>query len=209
MEALCSLVHGDLGQQEQTLKDRSETEGLISAVVCRSASGKQNSPDLHLTEAHSEWDVRWTPWWSYNECKQIPLELTKDQIAEGKKIELQKFAERGVYEVVDRSEVELNPESVMLSAKWVITNKGTVECPKPKARLVAREFVSDAIDRDTLFSGTPGLSIARSLISRAATLRSSAKKFQIMLLDVTAAFLYGFSERWRFPKKTPPQRTLV
>ena len=197
-----NLVHGDLGQQEQTLKDRSETEGLISAVVCRSASGKQNSPDLHLTEAHSEWDVRWTPWWSYNECKQIPPELTKDQIAEAKKIELQKFAERGVYEVVDRSEVELNPESVMLSAKWVITNKGTVKYPKPKARLVAREFVSDAIDRDTLFSGTP----ARSLISRAATLRSSAKKFKIMLLDVTAAFLYGFSERPLFmeiPKEDP------
>ena len=68
-----------------------------------------------------------------------------------------------------RARAELNPESVMLSAKWVITNKGTVECPKPKARLVAREFASDAIDRDTLFSGTPGLSIARSLISRAAT----------------------------------------
>ena len=63
----------------------------------------------------------------------------------------------------------------MLSAKWVITNKGTVECPKPKARFVALEFVSDAIDRETLFSGTPGLSIGRSLIWRAATLRSSGK----------------------------------
>ena len=122
------------------------------------------------------------------------------------RVELQKFAERGVYEVADRSEAELNPESVMLSAKWVITNKGTVECPKPKARLVARDFVSDTINRDTLFSGTPGLSIARSLILRAATLRSSAKKFKIMLLDVTAAFLYGFSERQLFmeiPKEDP------
>ena len=82
----------------------------------------------------------WTPWWSYNACKQVPPELTKDQITKAKKVELQKFAERGVYEVVDRSEAELNPESVMLSAKWVITNKGAVECPKPKARLVAREF---------------------------------------------------------------------
>ena len=110
----------------------------------------------------------------YNVCKQVPPELTKDQITVAKKVE-QKFAERGVYGVVDRSEAELNPESVMLSAKWVITNKGTVECPKAKARFVAREFASDAIDRDTLFSGTPGLSIARSLISRAATLRSSGR----------------------------------
>ena len=166
---------------------------MTSAVMCRSSSGKQNSADSHLTEAHSEWDVRLTPWWSYNVCKQVPPELTKDQITEAKKVELQKFAERGVYEVVDRSEAD--PESVMLSAKWVITNKGTVECAKPKARLVAREFASDAIDHDTLFSGTPGLSIARSLIFRAATLRSSGKKFKVMLLDVTAAFLYGFIER--------------
>ena len=95
LEALCSLVHGDLGRPEQTSKDRSETDG----------SG-----------AHSEWDVSWTPWWSYNVCKQVPPELTKDQITEAKKVELQKFAERGVYEVVDWSEAGLNPESVMLSA---------------------------------------------------------------------------------------------
>ena len=39
-------------------------------------------------------------------------------------------------------------------------NKGTVECPKPQARHVAREFVSEAIDHNTLFSGTLGLPIA-------------------------------------------------
>ena len=116
LEALCSLVHGDLGRLEQTSKGRSEIDGLISAVMCRSSSGKQNSADSHLTEAHSEWDVCWTPWWSYNVCKQVPPELTKDQITEAKKVELQKFAERGVYEVVDRSEAQLNPESVMLPA---------------------------------------------------------------------------------------------
>ena len=52
----------------------------------------------------------------YNVCKQLPPELTKDQITVAKKVELQKFAERGVYGVVNRSEAELNPESVMLSA---------------------------------------------------------------------------------------------
>ena len=54
----------------------------------------------------------------------------------------------------------------MLSVKWVLTNKGTPKAPVPKARLVAREFVSNALDRDTLFLGTPGLAIARSLISQ-------------------------------------------
>ena len=90
----CSLVHGDLGRQEQRSKDRSETEGLISAVMCRSSSGKQNPPDSNLAEAHSEWDVSSTHWWSYNVCKQVPPELAKDQITEAKKVELQTFAER-------------------------------------------------------------------------------------------------------------------
>ena len=91
-----------------------------------------------MTEADSEWDVRWTLWWSYNGCKQVPPELTKDQIAAAKKVESQRERERerGVCEVVDWSEAELNPESVMLPAKWVITNKGTVECPKQRRALL-------------------------------------------------------------------------
>ena len=44
----------------------------------------------------------------------------------------------------------------MLLAKLVIGNKGTVECREPMVHLGAREFVSDAIERDTLFAGTPG-----------------------------------------------------
>ena len=45
VEALCSPVQGDLGRQEQASKDRSETEGLISAERCRSSSGKLSSLD--------------------------------------------------------------------------------------------------------------------------------------------------------------------
>ena len=62
-------------------------------------------------------------------CEQVAPELTKDQVTEAKKVELLKFAKRGVFQVVDRSEAELNPESVMLSAKKVTTDKGTMECP--------------------------------------------------------------------------------
>ena len=71
LEALCSLVRGDLGQQERTSKGRSETEGLISAVMIGSSSSKQNSPASHLTEVHSEWDVTWTLWWSNKVCEQV------------------------------------------------------------------------------------------------------------------------------------------
>ena len=108
---------------------------------------------------------------------------------------MRNIEERGVYEVVKREVMEQTLGATMLSVKWVLTNKGTPKAPVPKARLVAREFVSNALDRDTLFSGTPGLAIARSLISKAATCRSPKGKLKIMLLDVTAAFLYGDCER--------------
>ena len=100
--------------------------------------------------------------------------------------------------------MEQTPGATVLSVKWVLTNKGT---PKvPEARLVARESASNALDRDTLFSGTPGLAIATSLISMAATCRSSKGKLKVMLLDVTAAFLYSDCERPLFmelPQEDP------
>ena len=78
---------------------------------------------------------------------------------------MRNIEERGVYEVVKREVMEQTLGATMLSVKWVLTNEGTPKAPLPKARLVAREFVSNALDRDALFSGTPGLAIARSLIS--------------------------------------------
>ena len=76
---------------------------------------------------HTVRGMCWTPWWSNSTCGQVPPELTADQVVEAKKVELQKFAERGVHDMVDQSEAERNPDSVMLSAKWVITKKGTME----------------------------------------------------------------------------------
>ena len=90
--------------------------------------------------------------------------------------------------------MEKTPGATILSTKWVVTNKGTPKAPVPKGRLVAREFVS-TLDRDALFSGTPDLAIARGLISKAATCRSSQGKLKIVLLDVKAAFLHGDCER--------------
>ena len=92
------------------------------------------------------------------------------------------------------------------------TNTESAERTITEARLVARGFVSDAVDRDTLFSGTPGLPVVRSLISRVATAKPSGMELKMMLKGVTAAFLYGFSETslfWRFPIRIPRHEILV
>ena len=85
-----------------------------------------------MTTVHAGQGHCWTPWWSNEVCEQVPAELPHNQVTEVKKVELQKFAERGVCKVADRSAVKLKLESVMLSVMWVITDKGSAECPKPQ-----------------------------------------------------------------------------
>ena len=116
--------------------------------------------------------------------------------------------------MVGRSEVKLNLQSAMLSVKWVITNKGPAECPKPKARLVARESVSDAVDRDTLFSGSLGPPIVRSLISSIATAVPSVREgTQDDAHGCDGGFLVRFQREalreWRFPGRIPRHTNLV
>ena len=111
------------------------------------------------------------------------------------KAEIDSFTERGVYEVIDRDQMETYDNPIVLSTKWVYTNKGSVHSPVAKARLVAREFVSSSIDRDTLFSGTPGLEAMRAVLSHAATRKHGRVKYRVMSLDIKTAFLYGIAVR--------------
>ena len=134
------------------------------------------------------------PWWVKKSNEQVPSELTQKQVLEASSVELKKIVERRVHKIVDRSEMEATPNMVLLSAKWLITNKGTKEKSKPKARFVVREFATGAIERDILPSGTPGLPIVGSLISKAATSWADRRKRKTMLVDVMVAFLYGFCE---------------
>ena len=86
--------------------------------------------------------------------------------------------------------MEQTPGATVPSAEWVFTNKGTPKAPVPQVRLVARECASNALDRDAVFLGTPGLTVARSLLSKAATCTSSKGQLNIILLHVSAAFLF-------------------
>ena len=74
----------------------------------------------------------------------------------------------------------------------VVVNKGTLEEPRVKARLVAQEFRTSEM-QDELFAGTPGLGAIRFILSETASRRG--KSVRIMILDVTGAFLYGYMRR--------------
>ena len=63
----------------------------------------------------------------------------------------------------------------MVGARRALTNKGVVEEPQAKARLVAQEFATSRY-RDELSAGAPGLDSARVLLSDLATSQKKSSK---------------------------------
>ena len=191
LDLLCSILHGHV---EEPLDD--DLDKLIAAV-------SEDFGDEQEDEGFAaNYDVFGAGhWWeeASNSTDFGKLDkdgLPDDLISEAMAQEIQSFKDRGVYEVVDRSELGECANPVMLSTKWVLKNKGTKEAPVAKARLVAREFVSKAIDRDSLFSGTPGLPAMRFLVSRTVSSRGGRRsRYRLMAMDVKTAFLYGRATR--------------
>ena len=140
-------------------------------------------------------------WWESpefmrgNDDHGLPDNLVKEAMDK----ELASFKERGVYQAVPRTSMEQCSNPVMLSTKWVLKNKGTKAKPEAKARLVAREFVSKALDKDSVFSGTPGLAAMRLLVSRTVTQpQDKPLNYRLMVMDIKTAFLYGDAVRELF-----------
>ena len=199
VDTLCQCMHGAMDAQD---KDAAETD--LRNLIC-STLGVPLKRDEHLGERAGHagdvpWERMWEPWWERAGHENVPEELSAQAVKVAKNAELESFAKHKVYEVVPRSELDKNPGAIMLSTKWVVTNKGSKTQPIAKARLVAREFVSKAIDRDTLFAGTSGLSVMRALVSRAATTLRGSPRRRILLMDIKTAFLYGKCVRPLFMK---------
>ena len=95
-------------------------------------------------------------------------------------IDAKRFKRMKVYRVVTRESIERDKEGKMISIKWVLTNKITEEHRIAEARLVAREF-NTGDKRGELFTGTPGLTALRTVISRAMTRCVNGARRAIML----------------------------
>ena len=115
--------------------------------------------------------------------------LDQRLVEEAETAELARFKQMGVYTYVRRSEAVSDPDGTFVKVKWVRTNKGTVEQPHIKCRLVAQELgYGQRIDE--LFSGTPSLMSMKMAIVHAAKGGRG-----IMVMDVKCAFLYGDCRR--------------
>ena len=128
-------------------------------------------------------------------------DLVKKLVKEANALELKYFREMGVYEYVDRSELQRSGGK-LIGTRWVIFNTGDEGNPDIRARLVGKKFRTSA--DDSLYASTPPLEALRLLISTAATrdghdpnhhqdrtLRQDPDEAKcVMISDVRRAYLF-------------------
>ena len=71
--------------------------------------------------------------------------------------EIDEFRKRRVYDVCPRSSIPRGAKIV--GVRWVETDKGSVEAPRVRSRLVAQEFATSADPLGELFAPTPPLAV--------------------------------------------------
>ena len=110
-------------------------------------------------------------------------------VEEAKQLELRYFRDMKVYDYVDRREIQATGGK-LIGTKWVITNKGDAGSPDIRARLVGKEFRTEA--DDSPYASTPPLEALRCLLSSAATVDGGDKEPRgVMVSDVRRAYFYA------------------
>ena len=112
------------------------------------------------------------------------LRLDKSLAIAARKVEIEFFKNRGVYEKVAKE-----PWMHVITTKWLDVNKNDEATPNYRARLVGREIAWDK--RDDLYAATPPLESLKTVISACASAQDSAVPFRIMAIDVKRAYFYA------------------
>ena len=116
------------------------------------------------------------------------LDITKVRL--GRKEEVEYMKSRGIWSEVSVHDCWRKTGKRPVSVKWVDTDKGTIEEPLIRCRLVARDFrVRGEKDREDLFAATPPLELKRMLLSRTACRRKDGRVKKLLFIDVRKAHL--------------------
>ena len=95
---------------------------------------------------------------------------------------------RGIWEESSEEECWRLTGKGPISVRWVDTNKGTIEEPAIRSRMVARDFKGKDKDREDLFAATPAWELKRVLMARTAT-RGKRGARKLLLIDAKKAHL--------------------
>ena len=113
-------------------------------------------------------------------------------VRKGRATEIDFFNGMKVYDRVPRSE-QAQTGGKMIGTKWIDVNKGDLDRPNIRCRLVGKEFRTTP--DDALYASTPPLEALRLIVSRAATTDSKGAPREMMINDVSRAYFYAEATR--------------
>ena len=122
--------------------------------------------------------------------------LPGELVCAARKLELDYFEKKLVWERVPRGEAFARTGKAPISVRWIDTNKGDDDTPNIRCRLVAREIRKAG--EDPIFALTPPLESLRTIISLAATDfegaprknrdPASPDRIQVSFIDISRAY---------------------
>ena len=121
------------------------------------------------------------------------LKLDKSLAIAARKVEIDFFKGRGVYEKVAKEQW-----MHVITTKWLDVNKNDEATPNYRARLVGREIAWDK--RDDLYAATPPPESLKTVISACASAQEGLHPFRVMAIDVKRAYFYAPATRPLFVK---------
>ena len=134
--------------------------------------------------------------------------LPSDLVKKGREDELEIIEELKVWEIRPISECFDVTGKAPITTRWVDTNKGDVDSPDVRCRLVGRELKAFQL-RDDVFSATPPLMAVMFLFSLFMTLNipgaSAGAAMCLMFLDISRAYFHSPATRDIYVK-LPPER---
>ena len=112
--------------------------------------------------------------------------------AEARKLEIEFFKNMKVYEKVDRWRAQ-EAGGKVVTTRWIDINKGDLQNPNYRARLVGREIKIDK--RLDLFAATPPLESLRLMCSLCASNQWRRDPYRILSIDIKRAYFYAPASR--------------
>ena len=118
--------------------------------------------------------------------------LDHELASEARRLEIEFFRNMKVYEKVARWRAQ-EAGGKVVTTRWIDINKGDMQNPNYRARLVGREMKMDK--RLDLFAATPPLESLRLMCSLCASNQWRKDPYRILSIDIKRAYFYAPASR--------------
>ena len=192
--------HGDALEREADLKELTSFAARTAMESCSAHVEEEEKRDARARREMCMLDEKFQPT-AYDDVSGAWLDPAA--VRQARKQELEYIEKMKVWKIIDRAEATRLGISV-IGTRWIDINKGDVEQPIHRSRLVAQEY--NVSKEEGLFASTPPLEALKALVSDAATTNDGGTWDQkvVMVVDVSRAFFEAPVQR-RVCAELPPE----